>query len=238
MMGFAGLLFRRILEESIAAEELTKVHAMEQTVASDVSLSESFRRTEQLAHRLVDWSEMRIWRTQSGGLRLVYRSDEGVIDPPRAPGPQGARLRRLALETGEPAVVSDTRTDARVEHQVRATSTTVYRVGSVTKMFTAAAVLQLAEEGRLALTDPVSRHLPEYPSGARVTVGQLLSHCSGVPDYMSLGERVMRQLPASLTREELFALFKDLPLAFAPGTRFSYSNSNHQLLGMILERVS
>ena len=115
MLLFGGLLFKRILEESVAAEELTKVHAMEQTVASDVGLAESFRRTEALAHRLVDWGELRIWRAQAGGLRLVYRSDEGVIDPPREPGPDGARLRRLALETGEPAVVHDARTDARVE---------------------------------------------------------------------------------------------------------------------------
>ena len=115
VLAAAGLLFKRIIEESIQAEELNKIHAMEQIVTSDVSLAEAFRRIERLANRLVDWREMRIWRLQSGGLRLVYRSEEGLLEVPREPTQDGARLRRLALESGEPVIVYDALKDARVE---------------------------------------------------------------------------------------------------------------------------
>ena len=110
-----GLLVKRILEESIAAEELNKIHAMEQVVTSDVDLGEAFRRIERLAHRLVDWRDLRIWRLQAGGLRLVYRTDEGLLAEPREPGPDGARIRRLALDSGEPVIVTDSVKDSRVE---------------------------------------------------------------------------------------------------------------------------
>jgi methyl-accepting chemotaxis protein len=112
----AGILFKRILEESIAAEELNKIHAMEQVVASDVSLGEAFRQIERFAHRLVDWRELKIWRLQSGGLRLVYKSGEGMLETPLEPTPEGARLRRLALDGGEPVLVTDAFHDARVEN--------------------------------------------------------------------------------------------------------------------------
>ena len=111
----SGLLLKRILEESITAEELNKIHAMEQVVTSDVNLAEAFRRIERLANRLVDWRDFRIWRLQQGGLRLVYSNREGLLAAPREPGPEGARLRRLALEAGAPVTVSDAPRDARVE---------------------------------------------------------------------------------------------------------------------------
>ena len=116
VMGPAGLLLKRILEESIAAEELNKIHAMEQVVASDVSLGEAFRQIERFVHRLVDWRVLEIWRLQQGGLRKVYRSGTGMLEVPEEPGPQGARLRRLALDGGEPVLVTDAQRDARVEN--------------------------------------------------------------------------------------------------------------------------
>ena len=112
----AGLLLKRILEESIQAEELNKIHAMELVVTSDVGLAEGFRRIEELAHRLVDWRDLKLWRLQQGALRLVYRSEEGLLAEPREPGPDGARLRRLALEGGLPVIVADAMNDSRVEH--------------------------------------------------------------------------------------------------------------------------
>ncbi|HEX2778902.1 MAG TPA: hypothetical protein VHM30_05335, partial [Gemmatimonadaceae bacterium] len=71
VMMAAGLLVKKILEESIAAEELNKIHAMEQVVSSDVSLGEAFDRIQGLAHRLVDWQDFRIWRLHAGSLRMV-----------------------------------------------------------------------------------------------------------------------------------------------------------------------
>ena len=115
LMGVAGLLLKRILEDSIQAEELNKIHAMEQVVTSDVSLADGFHRIERLAHRLVDWQDLRIWHMQGSALRMVYRSGEGLLAVPREPTQDGARLRRLALESGEAVVVTDAMRDSRVE---------------------------------------------------------------------------------------------------------------------------
>ena len=115
LLGVAGLLLKRILEDSIQAEELNKIHAMEQVVTSDVSLADGFQRIERLAHRLVDWQDLRIWHMQGGSLRMVYRSGEGLLAVPREPTQDGSRLRRLAIDSGEAVVVTDATRDARVE---------------------------------------------------------------------------------------------------------------------------
>jgi hypothetical protein len=110
---FAGLLLKRILEEAVAAEELNKIHAMEQVVSSDANLGESLREIERLANRLVDWNGFRIWRLNSGSLRLIYQSGEGLLAEPRENGVLGGRLRDIALSTGEPVVIMDAARDAR-----------------------------------------------------------------------------------------------------------------------------
>ena len=115
LLGVAGLLLKRILEDSIQAEELNKIHAMEQVVTSDVSLADGFQRIERLAHRLVDWQDLRIWHMQGGSMRMVYRSGEGLLAVPREPTQDGARIRRLAIESGEAVVVTDSMRDSRVE---------------------------------------------------------------------------------------------------------------------------
>ena len=116
VLAMTGLLLKRILQDAIAAEELNQVRAMEQVVTSDASLSESFGRIERLAHRLVDWQEFRISRLGPSGLRLVYRSGEGLLDIPREPTPDNAKLRRLAMDTAQPVVVTNALKDARVEN--------------------------------------------------------------------------------------------------------------------------
>ncbi len=112
---FAGLLVRRIIEESIAAEELNIVLAMEQVVSSAVSLGESFRRIEALAHRLVDWTDLRIYRYDGAALSLVYQGGDGLFEPSRPEHEDGRTLRALALSSGDPQIVADTARDARVE---------------------------------------------------------------------------------------------------------------------------
>jgi methyl-accepting chemotaxis protein len=112
---FAGLLLKRILEEAVAAEELNKIHAMEQVVSSDANLAESLQQIERLANRLVDWNGFRIWRLSSGALRLIYQSGEGLLAEPRENGVFGVRLRDTAMSTGEPIVISDAAHDARAE---------------------------------------------------------------------------------------------------------------------------
>ena len=116
VLAFAGLLLKRILEESIAAEELNKIHAMEQVVTSDVGIGDSFTRIERLAHRLVDWSDLRIWRASPEGPLLVYRSEVGLLPEPRPSDGTGDGLRAAALEGTDALVVHDAFRDDRVEH--------------------------------------------------------------------------------------------------------------------------
>ena len=110
----AGLLVKRILEESIAAEELNKILAMEQVVSSDVDLAGAFQRIQLLAHRLVDWQSFRIARLDGATLREVWDGNDGYLDPPREPDPALARLREAALHTGAPVNVPDVLRDDRV----------------------------------------------------------------------------------------------------------------------------
>ena len=118
VLGFAGLLVRRIIEESIAAEELNIILAMEQVVSSAVSLGESFHRIEALAHRLVDWTALRIYRVEGEGLTLVYRGGTGLLEPGEREGEDGRRLRAMAIESGTPQIVRDAHRDPRVERVV------------------------------------------------------------------------------------------------------------------------
>lgn len=119
------------------------------------------------------------------------------------------------------------------------TPTTKFYIGSITKTFTAAAIMKLHERGEIALDAPLTRYLPDYPSdpGDRITVSELLSHTSGIPNYTDHPEiNFKREQP--MTPVELIDFFKGRPLLFEPGTQFSYSNSNFVLLGEIIEAVS
>jgi len=114
---------------------------------------------------------------------------------------------------------------------------TRFHVASVTKAFTAAAILLLAERGKLSLDDSVSRHLPAYPNGDRIRIKHLIEHTAGIPNLGS-GPDWARQERLPHTTEELVGLFKDLPLDFEPGSQSRYSNSNYNLLTLIIEKVS
>ena len=118
------------------------------------------------------------------------------------------------------------------------TADTSFRVGSVTKQFTAAAILSLEQDGKLAVEDKVSKHLPDYPGPAKdVTIHQLLTHTAGVPSYTGL-ETLMEHRADPITVHDLLAAFWAMPLEFPPGTKFQYSNSGYAILGAIIERVS
>lgn len=116
---------------------------------------------------------------------------------------------------------------------------TRFRIGSVTKQFTAACILQLSEQGKLKLDDTIRKHLPDYPAaqGDRVTIHQLLSHTSGVPSYTD-DDALMKARAKPHTPAQVLATFKDKPLKFEPGSRWEYSNSNYFLLGLVVEKLS
>jgi CubicO group peptidase (beta-lactamase class C family) len=114
----------------------------------------------------------------------------------------------------------------------------VMRLASVTKQFTAAAIMLLVEDGKLRLDDDFTVHLPDYPKPAQtITIDQLLTHTSGIPGYTELpGFGIAMGVDA--TPAQMIERFNRLPLQFAPGTRMRYNNSAYFLLGAIIERVS
>ena len=116
ILAAAGYVLKRILEESIAAEEQNVIHAMENVVTADVSLAEACALIERLAHRLLDWNDFRIYRLRGERAELIYRSDDGLLASPCSPDPELEKLRNQALESGRPAVVTDAQRDNRIEH--------------------------------------------------------------------------------------------------------------------------
>ncbi|MGH8075733.1 MAG: serine hydrolase domain-containing protein [Lysobacter sp.] len=127
---------------------------------------------------------------------------------------------------------------ADVENQVAMKPESVFRIASATKQFTAVAILQLIDGGKLKLDQPVGSVLPALPTAiAGVSIRQLPTHTSGIKNISSIAEsRAARRNEA--TADELIAFFKDRPLDFASGSRFSYSNSNYILLSRVIEQIS
>jgi CubicO group peptidase (beta-lactamase class C family) len=121
---------------------------------------------------------------------------------------------------------------------------TRYVIASVTKQFTALAVLKLQEDGRLSVDDPACGYLPDCPAAWRaITIDQLLTHTSGLFNYVAIGPAAAERLFERIgthepTPEQLTDIFAARPLEFAPGTRHEYSNSGYVLLGRVIERLS
>jgi CubicO group peptidase (beta-lactamase class C family) len=116
------------------------------------------------------------------------------------------------------------------------TPQTAFRIGSMSKPFTAMVTMQLVQEGRLTLDAPLGRYLVDFPNGDSITIQHLLSNRSGIEDYISLPAYEQLQLER-VDNEQLIALFRNLPLRFAPGADYGYSNSNWVLLAAIIEHV-
>jgi CubicO group peptidase (beta-lactamase class C family) len=114
----------------------------------------------------------------------------------------------------------------------------VFRIGSITKQFTAIAILQLAEQGKLSLQDDIKKFIPDYPAhGKTITIEHLLTHTSGIKNYTSM-ESFGELLRRDMKPEELIDSFKNKPMDFAPGEKWSYNNSGYFLLGFIIEKLS
>jgi len=122
---------------------------------------------------------------------------------------------------------------ADIENNVQVTPATVFQSGSIGKTFTAALVMLLAQDGKLSLDDPIAKHLPNTPkSWEGITIRHLLSHTSGLGDpYGKL------DLTKDYTEEELIALEAEIPVLFAPGEKWSYSNMGYHLLGFICNKA-
>lgn len=126
---------------------------------------------------------------------------------------------------------------ANAEHQIPNTPQTVFRIGSITKLFTAVVILQLQEQGLLKVSDTIAKYIPDYPQGDRISIHHLLSHTSGIASITRLPNLLEIQRQAT-TPLKAMDHFKDLPLKFTPGTDTESSDSNYIILGAIIENVT
>ena len=157
-------------------------------------------------------------------------------------------VRDVLSKTGVPsaslAVVQDGKItyaqaygSARLDPDTPAAPTMRYSIGSISKQFTAAAILLLAEEGKLSLDDPVSKYVSGLTSGNQITIRQLLSHTSGYQDYWPQ-DYVPPMMLQPISADEIMDRWARKPLDFEPGTKWQYSNTNYVIAGAIVEKVS
>ena len=126
---------------------------------------------------------------------------------------------------------------ADLKGKVAVTPDTKFRIGSVTKQFTGAAILKLQENNQLSVSDKLSKFIPDFPRGDEVTIHQLLTHTSGIHSYTGKIDFLDR-VTKTVSPDSLIAYFKNDPYDFSPGERFLYNNSGYFLLGYIISKVS
>jgi CubicO group peptidase (beta-lactamase class C family) len=149
----------------------------------------------------------------------------------------GAPGMSVAIALGNQLVWSQGFGLADAEHEVPARANTVYRIASISKPIAATAVMQLAERGRVSIDDPVQKYVRAFPPKGEqvVTIRHLLTHTSGIRHYRG---REMESRERYETVEEALAIFKDDPLLFAPGTKYSYSTYGYNILAGVVESAS
>jgi CubicO group peptidase (beta-lactamase class C family) len=149
-----------------------------------------------------------------------------------------AFMGSVLVARGSDIVFSKGYGSADLEWNIPNSATTKFRIGSLTKQFTAASILLLEERGKLKIEDPISTYLPDVPASWRaITIFHLLTHTSGIPNYTAVS--AFRSMSRDETPpDKILALVRDAPLEFPPGERFNYSNSGYVVLGEIIEKVS
>ncbi len=149
-----------------------------------------------------------------------------------------AFMGTVLVARGNSVLLSRGYGSANLEWNQPNSPTTKFRLGSLTKQFTAAAVLLLEERGKVSLTDPIKKHLPDAPAAwDAITIHHLLSHSSGIPNFTSFPDYESTKTVAT-TPTQTIARFRDKPLDFPPGDRFAYSNSGYIVLGALIEKIS
>lgn len=126
---------------------------------------------------------------------------------------------------------------ANLELNVDMTPENVFQIGSMTKQFTAVAILMLEQQGKLKVTDPVSKYIRDYPSGDKITIHHLLTHTSGIKDFTKM-KSLSTIAQKEMKPEMMVDFFKNEPVDYAPGEKFDYNNSGYVVLGYIIELVS
>jgi CubicO group peptidase (beta-lactamase class C family) len=127
---------------------------------------------------------------------------------------------------------------ANLEWKIPNTPDTRFRLGSITKQFTAASVLLLEEQGKLRIEDPIRKYLPDVPEAwSKITIFNLLTHTSGIPNFTALPDYEASKATA-ISPQQRIARLRDQPLDFDPGTKWAYSNSGYAVLGELIEKMS
>jgi CubicO group peptidase (beta-lactamase class C family) len=144
----------------------------------------------------------------------------------------------VLVARGETIVLDKGYGSANLEWNIPNTPTTKFRLGSITKQFTAASILLLEERGKLKTDDPVKKYMADAPAAwDKVTIYNLLTHTSGIASFTSFPDYASTEA-APTTPEKLVARFRDKPLEFQPGEKWNYSNSGYVLLGYLIEKIS
>lgn len=145
----------------------------------------------------------------------------------------------LAVVRGGAVVLARGYGLANLELNVRVTPESVFQIGSITKQFTATAVMMLAEEGKVGLDESISRYQEGLPAAwSGVTVRRLLNHTSGIKSFTSLPDFLARYAVWPTTLEHVVSLIADEALEFAPGAQYAYNNTGYYLLGHVIEKAS
>lgn len=115
---------------------------------------------------------------------------------------------------------------------------TIFQIGSITKQFTSAVIMQLQQEGKLSLTDKLSKYFPGFANGDKITIEHLLTHTSGLYNYTNDTILMKGDVTRHYTQKEMLDIFRKYSPDFEPGSNFNYSNSGYSVLGYIIEKVT
>ena len=174
-------------------------------------------------------------RAEEPPLLLEQRLDRLVLDAYPSATEPGAAV--LVMVDGKP-VLRKGYGMADVKKGVKVTPDMIFRIASITKQFTAVAVLQLVQQGKVSLDDPITKYLPDFDTrGKTITVENLLTHTSGLFNVTALDD-FLAQVTRDLKPIEVANRIAGKPLEFEPGSQFKYSNTNYILLGMMIEKVT
>ena len=142
----------------------------------------------------------------------------------------------LIAKKGKP-IYTKTFGMVNLELDSKLNTNSVFQIGSMTKQFTAIAVLMLEEQGKLKVSDPISKYISSFPNGHNITIHHLLTHTSGIKDFTKM-KTLSDIAQKEMTPEQMVNFFKNEPVDFAPGEKFDYNNSGYVVLGYIIELTS
>jgi len=175
------------------------------------------------------------WSASPASQTEVTRYAEALLAKTYADDGPGAAV---LVARGDVVLYRGARGRGSIELGLPLSADHVFRIGSVTKQFSAAGLLKLAEEGKLTLDDPLTKFVPGYPNGDKVTVRMLLNHTSGIRSYTSMPGVMEGPIQKDVTTAQLIDTFKNEKPDFAPGDGWDYNNSGYVLVGAVIEAAS